>query len=228
MYIREPMPPRSDPAPVALNAAERTRQWRAERRRLGLVKLELWVPPACKPDIQASVHAIVNASSRGPTLIANPLPPQGLSHMDHVIDTDWTVKSLSEALNETRLIREGEMTVRVLEGAEPVMQVIMHEHGDLPIYLSVGAEQIVVSALLWPVDEQKDRAAFNEFLLKAQKLVPLSNFGITTVSGRDYYEIFGELACKTTLQTVLIELRTLAENAIQAASDLRENFSAAA
>ena len=48
--------------------------------------------------------------------------------------------------------------------------------------------------LLWPVDEQADRHAFNEFLLKAQKLVPLSNFGITTVGGRDYYELFGELA----------------------------------
>jgi uncharacterized protein len=82
--------------------------------------------------------------------------------------------------------------------------------------------------LLWPVDEQEDKHAFNEFLLKAQKLVPLSNFGITTVSDRDYYEIFGEISCKTTLQTVIIELRMLAENAIKAASDLRENFASAA
>jgi uncharacterized protein YjfI (DUF2170 family) len=104
----------------------------------------------------------------------------------------------------------------------------MHEFGDLPIFLSAGSEQIVVSALLWPVDEQKDQAAFNVFLLKAQKLVPLSNFGITTVAGRDYYELFGELSCKTTLQTVIIELRMLAENAIRAASDLRDNFNAAA
>ncbi len=33
---------------------------------------------------------------------------------------------------------------------------------------------------------------------------------------------------KTTLQTVLIELRTLAENAIDAASDLRDTFDAGA
>ncbi len=145
--------------------------------------------------------------------------------MDQVIDTDWTVTSLHDALQTSSLVREGEMTVRVLAGAEPVLLVTMHEHGDLPIYLSVGAEQIVVSALLWPVDEQEDRHAFNEFLLKAQKIVPLSNFGITTVADRDYYEIFGELACKTTLQTVVIELRMLAENAIEAASDLRQNFS---
>ncbi|HEY8573562.1 YjfI family protein [Phenylobacterium sp.] len=192
------------------------------------MKLELWVPESAKADVQAAARSIVMASSRGPTLINNPLPPEGSFEMDHVIDTDWTVKGLAQALTETRLAREGEMTVRVLEGAEPVLQITMHEQGDLPIYLSIGAEQIVVSALLWPCDEQADRAAFNEFLLKAQKLVPLSNFGITTVSGRDYYELFGEISCKTTLQTVLIELRMLAENSIRAASDLRENFSRAA
>lgn len=148
--------------------------------------------------------------------------------MDQVIDTDWTVTSLSEALQASALLRDGELSVRVMQGAEPVLQITMHEHGDLPIYLSVGADQIVVSALLWPVDEQADRHAFNEFLLKAQKIVPLSNFGITTVADRDYYELFGELACKTTLQTVLIELRTLAENAINAASDLRDSFAKAA
>ena len=148
--------------------------------------------------------------------------------MDHVIDTDWSVKSLSEALQSSKLLREGELTARVLEGAEPVLQITMCEFGDLPIFLSVGAEQIVVSALLWPVDEQPNQAEFNIFLLKAQKLVPLSNFGITTVAGRDYYEIFGEISCKTTLQTVIIEVRMLAENAIRAAEDLRENFASAA
>jgi uncharacterized protein YjfI (DUF2170 family) len=48
------------------------------------------------------------------------------------------------------------------------------------------------------------------------------------VSERDYYEIFGELSCKTTLQTVVIELRMLAENAIRAADELRQNFASAA
>jgi uncharacterized protein YjfI (DUF2170 family) len=138
------------------------------------------------------------------------------------------VKSLAEALSESSLLRDGEMTARVLEGTEPVLQITMNEFGDLPIFLSVGSEQIVVSALLWPVDEQENQAALNVFLLKAQKLVPLSNFGITTVSERDYYEIFGELSCKTTLQTVVIELRMLAENAIRAADELRQNFASAA
>jgi len=213
---------------AGLSPAERTRLWREERQRLGLVKLELWVPPGAKADIQAAARSIITASSRGPALSRNPDPPQGSFQMDHVIDTDWSVKSLAQALSETRLLRDGELTARVLEGSEPVLQITMHEFGDLPIFLSVGAEQIVVSALMWPVDEQKDQAAFNVFLLKAQKLVPLSNFGITTVAGRDYYEIFGELTCKTTLQTVIIELRMLAENAIRSAEELRDNFATAA
>jgi len=219
---------RASDKPATQRAAERTRLWREERRRLGLVKLELWIPPAAKADIQAAARVIVRASSRGPALIKNPLPPEGTSQMDQVIDNDWTVRGLADALEASKLVRDAELTVRVLEGADPVLQITMHEFGDLPIFLSIGGEQIVVSALLWPVDEQPDRHAFNEFLLKAQKLVPLSNFGITTVSERDYYEIFGELSCRTTLQTVLIELRTLAENAIRAAEDLRGNFSAAA
>lgn len=221
------MPKTSDKG-AGLSPAERTRRWREERRRLGLVKLELWVPPTARADVEAAAKAIITASSRGPALLTPPDPPHGSFQMDHVIDTDWSVKSLAQALADTRLLRDGELTARVLEGAEPVLQIVMHEYGDLPIFLSTGAEQIVVSALLWPVDEQPDQAGFNVFLLKAQKLVPLSNFGITTVAGRDYYELFGEISCKTTLQTVIIELRTLAENAIRAASDLRDAYVPAA
>lgn len=148
--------------------------------------------------------------------------------MDSVIDTAWTITTLKECLEQTSLVRPGELTAKIVEGADPVLLVTMHEYGDLPVYVSAGPQQIVVSALLWPVDEQKDAAAFNTFLLKAQKMVPLSNFAITTVAGRDYYELVGEIATKTTLQSMLIELRTLAENAIDAASHMRESFHAAA
>ena len=139
----------------------------------------------------------------------------------------WTVRSLKTALDDAA--REGEaLAARIVEGADPILLVTMTDAGDLEIFISVSDQQIAASVLLWPVDEQPDRHAFNEFLLKAQKLVPLSNFGITTVAARDYYEIFGELSCKTTLQTVVIELRMLAENAIRAADELRQNFASAA
>lgn len=140
----------------------------------------------------------------------------------------WSVRSLKTALESASGARDGEFRVRIVEGADPILLVTMCEYGDLEVFVSAGEEQVAASVLLWPVDEQRDRHAFNEFLLKAQKIVPLSNFGITTVDGRDFYELFGELATTTPLDTILIELRTLAENAIEAAADLRTSFNAAA
>lgn len=207
-----------------------------------MIKLEFWVPQSARDDVKAAVRAIVTDSTRGPELrgpelmtaglAARTRPPTSMTitpgvehHMDAVIETPWTVPAIKAAMDQSSLVREGEMTLRVLEGAEPVLLATMHEYGDLPVYLSVGGAQIVCSVLLWPVAEQHDAARFNEFLLKAQRVVPLSNFAITSVSGEDVYELMGELSCKTTLQTILIELRTLAENAIDA-TELRETFGA--
>ena len=139
-------------------------------------------------------------------------------------DTAWTVRSLKAALDTSEAAQSGEIGLRIVEGADPVLLVTMRQHGDLEAFVNVSEAQIAASVLLWPCDEQADRHLFNEFLLKAQKLVPLSNFGIATVDGRDYYELFGELATTSPLDTVVIELRALAENAIEAATNLRAAF----
>lgn len=134
----------------------------------------------------------------------------------------WTIERLAEALAAPDHL--GEVSV---ERVGEVLRVTMHDHGDLSVFLSVAGEQIVVSTLLWPVAEMDDAAAFNHFLLKAQKLVPLSNFAITEVDGREYYELIGELSVESSLRTILIELRVLAHNALDAAADLRHAFAAA-
>lgn len=136
----------------------------------------------------------------------------------------WTAASLAEALGSPNLA--GEFAVERIEGSGDVLRVSMPAQGDLSIFLSVAGEQIVVSTLLWPVDEQPDADAFNRFILKAQKLVPLSNFAITDVDGRDYYELIGELAIESPLSAITLELRVLAQNAIDAAGDLRAEFAA--
>ncbi|KQM61864.1 MULTISPECIES: YjfI family protein [unclassified Sphingomonas] len=136
----------------------------------------------------------------------------------------WTTTGLADALRGPDFADE--LTVEQIEQAEPVLKITMHHFGDLAIFASVAGEQIVVSSLLWPVDEQADQHAFNRFLLKTQKLVPLSNFAIAEVGGREYYELVGELSVESSLHTVLIELRVLAQNAIEAASELRTEFAA--
>lgn len=134
----------------------------------------------------------------------------------------WTIEPLAEALRAF----DDEFAVEAVAGDEPVLRVTMHEHGDLAVFLSAAGDQIVVSTLLWPVDEQQDVDAFNRFLLKAQKVVPLSNFAITEIDGRDYYELIGELAAASPIEMVALELRVLADNAISAAGDLRTAFAA--
>ena len=140
------------------------------------------------------------------------------------MDGTWTAASLEQALAAAA---PGEVEVRRIEGAEPVLLASMKAHGDLPIYLSIAGEQIVVSALLWPVAEQEDQAEFNRFLLKAQKAVPLSNFAITEVQGVEYYELIGELSTDSSIELILLELRVLAQNALDAAGELRGSFAAA-
>ncbi len=138
----------------------------------------------------------------------------------------WTTDSLMEAIRSS----EGgdRIGVSATQGADPVIVTTMRDHGDLTIYVALTGEQIVVSTLLWPCDEQENADEFNRFILKAQKVVPLSNFAIADVDGRDYYELIGELSADSDIATILLELRVLADNAISAASELREAFAAAA
>jgi hypothetical protein len=144
--------------------------------------------------------------------------------MDDGTPTTWTIASLADALRAPEYADE--VAVELIDQAEPVLRVTMRQHGDLGVFLSIAGEQIVVSTLLWPVDEQEDAPAFNTFILKAQKLVPLSNFAITDLDGRDYYELIGELAVESPLRLIMLELRVLADNAIAAADDLRTEFAA--
>lgn len=147
-----------------------------------------------------------------------------------MIAAAWTLASLHAALDASPASIAGELSTRLLDDHgdqhSPVLLVTMAGHGDLEIYVDVSPSQITASALLWPCDDQPDRSAFNEFLLRTQKVMPLSNFGIVTVGGRDFYELCGELATTSQIDDVLIELRTLAENAIGAATDLHGKHAA--
>ena len=103
-------------------ANDRIRAWRQARREAGLVKLELWVPAAARDDVKAAVRAIVTDSTRGPHLAGRSRRPTSESitpgddhHMDAVIETPWTVPAIKAALDQSPLLREGEMTLRVLE-----------------------------------------------------------------------------------------------------------------
>ncbi len=139
----------------------------------------------------------------------------------------WTTESLYQALDQSEAAGNAGIVVELVEGTDPGILITMLEFGDLPLLMSVSGDQILVDTLLWPVDEVNDPAAFNNLILKTHKMLPLSTFGIRSgPDGRDYYEMFGSLSASSILESVVFEIETLADNAMQAAaayqSDLKD------
>ena len=155
-----------------------------------------------------------------------PIIPKTVTESKMSQDGNWTTETLYQALAQSEPAGEGAIEVELVEGADPGILITMAEFGDLPLLMSVSGGQILVDTLLWPVEEVDNAAAFNEMLLKTHKLLPLSTFGIRPgPDGGDYYEMFGSLSAGSILESVLFEIETLADNAMQAAeayqSDLK-------
>ncbi len=186
-------------------------RYRTRLREKGYVKREIWIPPRytkilkdCETALRADVLPIIPRQATEKTMSEN---------------GNWTTETLHEALAQSEPAHEGAIEVELIEGTDPGILVTMCEFGDLPLLMSVSGGQILVDTLLWPVDEVPNTAAFNELLLKTHKLLPLSTFGIGRgPDGKDYYEMFGALSAGSILESVLFEVETLADNAMQAAT----------
>jgi len=148
-----------------------------------------------------------------------PIIPKTVTERKMSEEGNWTTESIYEALAQSKPAGEGEIEVELVDGADPGILITMVEFGDLPLLMSVSGSQVLVETLLWPVAEVDDAAAFNEMILKTHKILPLSTFGIRQgPDGTDYYEMFGSLSAGSILESVLFEIETLADNAMQAAA----------
>ena len=194
-------------------------RYRARLRENGYVKREIWIPPdytKILKDCEAALRAGVM-----------PIIPKIVTERKMSEDGNWTTETLYQALAHSEPAGEGAIEVELVEGTDPGILVTMTEFGDLPLLMSVSGSQILIDTLLWPVEEVDNAATFNEMILKTHKLLPLSTFGIRPgPDGRDYYEMFGSLSAGSILESVLFEIETLADNAMQAAeayqSDLKD------
>jgi hypothetical protein len=182
------------------------RRHRERLRDKGLVKKELWILPEFADELMA-----VERRMRQPRGSAPTQKESGMSE-----PKVWTAPALFEALSGTDLLRNGAMEAELLEGAEPSLHLVMHDYGDLPIFLAVVGEQIVVEALLWPVSQVRDVAAFNDQVLRTHKMFPLSTIGIESIDGDSVYIMFGALDAHSSLSNVVFEIEALADNVIKA------------
>lgn len=137
---------------------------------------------------------------------------------------NWTIGRLYEALSALDLVTHKEASITLAGGAEQSIKLDMHEHGDLPLFIAVVGEQIIVDTLLVEASGIKDLAAFNEAVLRSRSLFPLSSIGIETMpDGQVMYSMFGSLSAGSSISNVVTEIHTLVDN-VHRATDAFGHF----
>lgn len=187
-------------------SADYQRAFRERMRQQGLVKKDLWI----RQEYAAELAAIEKRMREEP-LADGPGAASAAA-----TDGGWSAQRLFRALSETSLVRNGLIVLEWMEGAEPSLHLVMRQYGDLPLFLAIGQERIVVEALMWPVEQVRDPAAFNELALRTGKLLPLSTIGIEEIDSVPCYTLSGSLDAHSSLANVVYEIETLADNAINA------------
>lgn len=201
----------------AKSSAYYQREYRKRLREQGLVKKEVWICPE---------HARQLAEIERQLRVFDGLNRvTGVTMMTENINL-WTSTSLYQALQETDLFIKGQASIELIEGVEPALHIVMKEYGDLPVFVTVAGEQIIVESVLWSRSEVTDVHRFNETVLRTHKYFPLSNISLDKAGADDdYYQMFGALSASSSLQNVVFEIEVLANNVIQATEAYSEFLS---
>ncbi len=191
------------------------RRHRERLREQGLIKKELWVLFEYADELTAIERRMRHARGEMPLTGREEGEPL-MTEVSMQSAALWTGSALHAALAASDGVRDGTMSVELIDGAEPGLYLTMHDYGDLPLFMAVVGRQIVVEAMLWPVSQVRDAARFNEEVLRTHKLFPLSTLGIETIDGEAVYIMFGALSAASSLADVLFEIEALADNVIRA------------
>ena len=191
------------------------RRHRERLREQGLIKKELWVLSEYADELTAIERRMRHARGETPLTGREEGEPL-MTEVSMQSSALWTGSALHAALAAANGVRDGTISVELIDGAEPGLYLTMHDYGDLPLFMAVVGRQIVVEAMLWPVSQVRDAARFNEEVLRTHKLFPLSTLGIETIDGEAVYIMFGALSAASSLADVLFEIEALADNVIRA------------
>jgi uncharacterized protein YjfI (DUF2170 family) len=195
------------------SSAHYQREYRNRLREQGLVKKEVWILPEnarrlamFELELRVSAKQVVSSGL---------LQAKGESRMTDVVNR-WTTASLHDALAKADMFAARRADLELIDGVSPALHIVMYEYGDLPLFLTVSGEQIVVEAMLWSVSEVNNPSLFNETVLRTHKYFPLSNISLDKMDGDDCYHMFGALSSASSLHDVILEIEMLASNVIQA------------
>ncbi|MFQ0996440.1 YjfI family protein [Gilliamella sp. CG25] len=195
-------------------------QYRQRLRDQGLIKKEVWILPE-----NTSRLLDIEKQFRLPLVINNQRFNDKQEYNEMKNNKVWLITDLYDELNNSELVKQGSASIEIIDGVDACLHIIMHEYGDLPLFLSVSNQQIIVEALLWPVNIIKQQSQFNEEILCTRKLFPLSTIAIEkTGDGSVNYIMYGALSATSILSNVIYELETLSDNVIKATEAYEHYF----
>lgn len=184
------------------------REYRRRLREQGLVKKEVWILPEHSKQLLVIEKQLRETSGS--------LDFKGVSAMKND-EKIWNTGELYSALTAVEPFSNGQASIELIDGVEPSLYIQMHEYGDLPVFLTVSGEQIIVESVLWEVSEVNDPVSFNDAVLRTHKYFPLSTISLDAMAdGTNYYHMFGALSSSSKLSNVVLEIEILASNVIQA------------
>lgn len=128
----------------------------------------------------------------------------------------WTPLALADALQNNAALN-----IEITNN-ENALIIKMNDYGDLLLSVFFTSRQIIIETRVCPVTAIHNQPEFNLFLLRHQKMFPLSSVGISGIQNEEYYVVFGALSLYSSLNDVVLEITTLVENALDLAEVTEE------
>jgi uncharacterized protein YjfI (DUF2170 family) len=189
---------------VVKTSAHYQREYRRRLREQGLIKKEIWI----RPENAAKARELEKELRSG----ARDVSTESRS----MRRPKWQTEDLCDELSKSPIGRSKRVSVELIEGVDPTIHVVMHEYGDLPVFVSVAGDQVIVESVLWPTSDVRSAAEFNETVLRTHKYFPLSTISLGQRANDDYYLMFGSLSASSDLADIIHEIEVLASNVIHA------------
>ncbi len=110
--------------------------------------------------------------------------------------------------------------VNPIPGEVEVLQIVIEDREELPIFISVSEEQILCMSYLFKQDEIKSgkENEINKAMLIANISMPLSAFSLID----DQYVIYGSLSVNSSLDDITHEIEILSDNILESIEAMRE------
>lgn len=130
------------------------------------------------------------------------------------MNTALSIMQLADALNNATLANGTTLTSELIEAELNVLQVLIQDREEFPVYVTIDDSQILCVSYLWREQEiiPQQREALLETLLTLNIPMPLSSF---SKIGQQYI-IFGALSTRSDVDAVLHEIATLSDNTLEA------------